>query len=470
MTPEQSPRHWLVAPLDTLPGRVRWALVLGLTLLCALLSLAVQRTQESPFLVPDSTFYVEMAQGSIQLVPQPFASRPLAPLLVRALAHGFPRTGAHTGVELGFALLASASLLCTLLVVFWLATRTAAPAWLLLALAAVAFWGQLLHGLALPDPLYAALLACFLLCLAAQRPMLAAAMLFPLMLARDSTLLTFVCLLLAGWRPLRWSCRLLALAATVSGSLVVRRSSAGSAGNPEHLPGFLYLAAKVPWSLARDLGVVPWSNIYPNLCTAPVWQHALHVGPVRSVGICSYSPFAPLQVLFALSTAFGLLPWLLIVVWRRRSPAAGEGAPQKSAAPPSEPHPLAPKPLSLLYRFCVVYGAASFLLAPLIGTSFARLFGYAWPLFLVALPGLFSPTRHRSEPDAGPAPQPTPSNRRGLQTATIAGFLAIHFALAVCVFLPPNLSLIAAVFLLQALGAALVFAARRTLAAPCTPA
>jgi len=40
-----------------------------------------------------------------------------------------------------------------------------------------------------------------------------------------------------------------------------------------------------------------------------------------------------------------------------------------------------------------VYGMVSFLMAPLLGESFLRRFGYSWPLFLVALPLLLGASR-----------------------------------------------------------------------------
>ena len=118
-------------------------------------------------------------------MPQPFASRPLAPLLAQALA-----AAARAPVETGFVVLGWISLLFALLVVFGLVVRTAAPRWILLAMAAVPFWPQLLHGLALPDLPYTALLCVFLLFLEADRPSGAALLLFPLMVARESTMLT----------------------------------------------------------------------------------------------------------------------------------------------------------------------------------------------------------------------------------------------------------------------------------------
>ena len=395
---------WTLSPLNTLPSRLRWGLVAMLTTLTALASAIVQRMLEAPFARPDSGFYLLMARGRMAEVPQPFASRPLAPLLVRGFA-----AVTHLSLAAGFVLLGWSSLLCTLAVVFLLATRTAAPRWVLVAIAAVPFWPQLLDGLALPDLPYAALLSCLLLCLAAKRYSAAALMMFPLMLARESTSLTLVCLLLVGWRQLRWSGCLLAVAGMAAGSLLVARLSAASGGNPEHLPGFVYMVAKVPWNLLRTLGVVPWSNLYPFLCAPPKRQYALRLGPLHSLGVCGFSANSPILAGIALLTTFGMLPVILLPLWlRRREIGAGD----------------------VLQRFCLLYGAASFVLAPMIGTWYSRLCGYGWPLFLVALPALFAgvPVVGGSPGRPG-APRQTRSRAGVAALATVGALLLLHAAL-----------------------------------------
>lgn len=47
-------------------------------------------------------------------------------------------------------------------------------------------------------------------------------------------------------------------------------------------------------------------------------------------------------------------------------------------------------PNDVMLRFCVAYGLVSFVIAPELGASVPRLFAYAWPLFVVAVPILFS--------------------------------------------------------------------------------
>ena len=271
----------------------------------------------------------------------------------------------HVSIEHAFVAQGVLSLLVLAGFVFFCAARRGTPGWLLVAMVIVPFWPQVFHGLALPDLWYAALLAIFLLFLQRERWLAAACMMLPLMLSRESTSLTLLCFLLAGWRELRWLGWITAVAATGLGAFITSRLAAGSSGNTEHLPGFLYVLLKIPWNLSRLLGISPWSNANQDLCTVPSWQIPLHIAHVTAVGVCGFDSLAPLLAIFALTTTFGLLPLLMFLLWRQ---------------------PTAKRRRSLLLRFALLYGGVSFVLAPMIGISYPRLLGYAWPLLLVALP------------------------------------------------------------------------------------
>ncbi len=366
---EQRPHRepWLLAPVDTLPGRSRWVMVAA----CPLLILAWCVLHNGDLLaawgLPDVQFYVAMAHGRYDLVPQPFSSRPLAPMIARLIA-----TLAHSRVEGGFAALAFVSLYLTLAAVFWLLSRSKAPRWMVPAVAVVPFWPQLLGFAGLPDPLYTALLAGLLVSLELEWILVAAALMLPLMLARESTSLVLVCLLAVCWRRLRWGGSALAVGSAVVGAMLVRHFSAAGLPNPEHLSGSTYMVGKVMSNSLRSLGVVPWSNVYPYLCSAPAWQMRLDMSGVQSVGVCSWDRSGPLQAVWAFLTIFGVLPLLLIAVRRRWRDAFLHGG--------------------LLVSFCMLYGGISLLLAPALGTWYVRLFGYAWPLPLVAVPRLLGST------------------------------------------------------------------------------
>ena len=130
---------------------------------------------------------------------------------------------------------------------------------------------------------------------------------------------------------------------------------------------------KVPWNFLRNiLGINVWANLYPN-CGVPRWQVPIHLGPLHAIGSCGMVLELPIETLAYALTAFGLLPLLLFKL-RRVRPEAGTPASRGD----------------LLLRFTLIYGGISFVLAPLLGESLARLFDYSWPLFLVALPLLLS--------------------------------------------------------------------------------
>ena len=372
---------WLGAPLHSLSPRGKWALASGMTVLTAVWSGFAQRWFEPPFAQSDTSFYIALAKGNLAALQQPFASRPLAPLLVRGIV-----ALTHLSFEAGFTVLGWVSLLVTMGTVYALLMRTAAPRWMVAMVATVPFWPQLLHALPMPDLPYAALLCGLLWCLAAKRPLTAALLFFPLTLARESTSLVLVCLLAAGWRQLRPRGCVVAVLAALAGAATVRHLTAGAAGNVEHLPPMLYMMGKLPWNLLRTLGVDPWSNLYPYLCATPVWQRAVHLGPLEALGVCRTSRLAPSESMSALLTTFGVLPVLLLALvwrgeWRGEWRERWRGVWGRAG---------------VLTRFCLLYGLASLALAPMLGTAYPRLFGYPWPLWLVGLPALF-PVRAAGE-------------------------------------------------------------------------
>ncbi len=360
--PRSLDQRLLLDSVATLGPRARWGVLAAATLLTFGWAALPNGDLRDAWGLPDVMHYVAMARGHYEQVPAPFSSRPLAPLLARWLSGSL-----HGDVLHGFAALALVSVLLTAGGVFWLALRSRAPRWVLLLLAAVPFWPQLLGYAGLPDPLYTVLLAGLLVTLECGWIWTAALLMLPLTLTRESTSLTLVCLLLVGWRQLRWRGAAVAVGSVALGTAVVRHLSAGSLPNPEHMSGGLYLVGKVVSNTVRSLGVLPWSNVYPELCGAPAWQHALHIGPVRSVGYCAYSAVTVQQAVLGLLTTFGLLPMVLLAVGRAWRQVARD---------------------SLLVRFCLLYGGVSLLIAPMLGTWYARLFGYGWPLLLVAVPRL----------------------------------------------------------------------------------
>ncbi len=315
----------------------------------------------SVFAQADAGVYLDIAYG--QPVMAPFAWRQLGPLLARVTA-----VLLQVPVESAFLIEGTLALAIFLGVVLALLRRSGAPRWMFPAVAGLFFWSQQFNGLALPDLTYAALLAVFLLLLSRERYLLAGVMLLPLEVARESTLLALICLLIVGYKRLRRQEIVAAVAATLAGAGMVRLLTRHALPNREHLPAIFYMAAKLPENLLKNVfGAVLWANLYP-VCAAPTHRIALHLGPLHEIGLCAFAPGYPRQTAFLALASFGLFPLLL---WRVRKRIGLQSA-------------------SVLLRFCVLYGATSFLLAPVLGRQVGRLFGYGWPLFLVALPLLMA--------------------------------------------------------------------------------
>jgi hypothetical protein len=363
------------APIQQWSVPARWTAALVAIAICIWRAGYLAVHSQSAFTKSDSRYYLAMASGDYSQVVQPFASRQLGARLVAGIMHVL-----HCSVYRAFHIEAVASLVVMLAVVYFLLLQTTAPRWMLLAIACVPFWGTLLQDLTLPDLWFSALLSILLLFLAGEQLLLASLMMFPLMLSRESTSLTLVCFLIVAWTTLRWRDRLVAIASTVAGALVVGHLAARSQSNVEHLPEAVYMMTKVPWNFLHNiLGILPWSNVNTAFCQVPTWSMSLHLGPIRSIGTCGFSTFSWEFIPQALLSIFGLLPVLVLFLWHRR---------QRSAQ------------RSLLLRFTLLYGTVSLCLAPLLGVSFVHLIGYAWPLFLVALPMLFEELK---------APPPTAS-------------------------------------------------------------
>lgn len=343
--------------------------------------------------VSDAPFYVSIAQGDTAHVMQPWALRQLGALVAGALAHLL-----HWTIERSFLLEGVVSLLFTLGVVYWLMLRTAAPRWMLIAVAVLPSWIPLVQYLVLPDLWYAALLSVVFLLLAREQWMAAALMMFPLMLSRESTTLTLLCFLAAGWKKLRWPHWIAAVTSAAAGSLVVGRLARNSQPNVEHLPGPVYMFVKIPWNFMRNvLGIVPWSNVNMDLCKVPAWSMPFHYHDVQKVGICGFSFVQQLIAVEVILTSFGLLPLLLGFLWWKHRRFARR---------------------SFLLRFSLLYGAACLVLAPMLGAGFQHLEGYAWPLFSIALPLLFD--------EFSPGPGSPPAS--GKRAAASLTFFAFHLA------------------------------------------
>ncbi len=406
--------RWLVQPLCPWSSHVRW-LAIPLAVVMGVGWTLVQVQLPTVFHSPDSSHYLKIAAGHTELVEQPFASRQLGPLVAAAMGRLF-----GGDLHKGFLVQAFLSLAFAMGVTCWLAARSAAPRWMLLALVLVPSWGVLVQYLVLPDLWYAAMLAALLVMLEEQWYWAAALWMLPMMLSRESTSLTMVCFLVAAWPRLRaqrrWLVAGVAVVAAGLGSVMVAKLAAASQPNAEHLPQAVYMLAKLPWNFLRNvLGIVPWSDANMDLCKVPVWSVPFRFGPVHALGVCGFSFSQQLQAAEGILMNFGLLPLLVAVAWWQQRRRDGR---------------------SVLLRFTLLYGGLSFVLAPLLGAGFVHLMQYAWPLFLVALPRLFD--------------ERAPVRLSGRQVWASVGFFGLSLGvplIARCPYLLPRLALGVAIWL-----------------------
>jgi hypothetical protein len=331
---------------------------------------------------PDASAYRLLGLGQNGSVVRPFAGRVLG-----AAAAGWLGRVTGLGVDWGFYFFGIVCLLVLLILMARLLWSWQVSVALFAAIFLMPFWVDLFHDYYLPDLLHAAILAALLLSLAAGRMTLAMLLLFPAYVARESTQLIVLCLIFAGWRRVPARAVAAGALAVVSGAWVSRHYGNLGAPAAQGTGTVSYLLGKAGWSFFHNIVGLPlWSNILPE-CKSPLGVASIpngyHLGAIRMVGLCPPSAWGPARVLLAWFGVFGIGPALAIAFLR---PLFSLGEASGAAFPARGKDGSVVDGRIVAYRFCVIYGLSSFLLAPLLGASTDRLVEYAWPLFFVALP------------------------------------------------------------------------------------
>jgi hypothetical protein len=325
--------------------------------------------------VPDAGYYRLLALGQRAAVPAPFSARILGPAIAGWLGHF---TG--LGVDNGFLWLGIVCLIALLALIAGLLWSWQAPTAIFAAIFLMPFWVDIFHDYYLPDLLHGAILAAILLCLWFGYTTAALLLLFPAYLARESTLLVGLCLIFACWRRVRLPHAAIGVLAIFCAGLVSRHYGQGGPASVHGLGGGAYILGKLVWSFFKNvLGLPLWSNTLPEC--SPIWTRALpgghHVGAIREVGLCRPSVWGPARLLIAWFGIFGIGPSLAFALWRKMISPAPEPAPETDKRVPGQ---------LIVFRFCLLYGVISILMAPLLGASADRLVEYGWPFYFVVLP------------------------------------------------------------------------------------
>jgi hypothetical protein len=343
--------------------------------------------------VPDAANYRLLALGQNAAVASPFSARILAPSMAGWLGRA---TG--LGVDRGFLILGVACLLALLLLSERLLSSQHVPGVVCVTIFLMPFWVDSFHDYYLADLLHAVLLGAILLCLVSGRFTLAMVLLFPAYVARESTLLVTLCLIFAAWKRIPLRAAVAGMVAVVAGALISGHFAALGAENLHGMGGGAYMAGKLFFGFFHNLlGIQLWSNTLPGC--HPMWiaplPFGLHLGEIHLIGVCSPSAWGPTRVLLAWFGIFGIGP-ALAYYFRHSlfSPAGLSGAswlqnPMRADGVTTSSRQDAMGRI-IVFRFCVVYGLITLLLAPMLGASTDRLVEYGWPFYLVALPWLLA--------------------------------------------------------------------------------
>jgi hypothetical protein len=308
----------------------------------------------------DIPHYIAMAQGLPDMLP--WAGRILLPGMVVMLSNA-----------LGLSMDASFKVINCAVFVVWLALVARMwrpsiwlPAFLLLPLVVGS-----LQTVYITDLFHMGLTAVFIVLLRSNVFAAAAFMPFMMMGRENSMFLAFIAIGLLLWNR-KYAGAAAMFAGYAVGFVIVHAATRGLE-NVHKMPEFLYLIFKMPSNFLRNfLDVQLWTNGYA-WCDNPVVTFTLpggmHLGAITSFGFCSPSIVAPLAMASDYATGFGVLPAVLLAVMLSRGvPRALWRAPWWSTA--------------------FGYGLLMLLLAPFAGKPVDRDIGFAWTLFLIALPAI----------------------------------------------------------------------------------
>lgn len=318
----------------------------------------------------DSNQYLAMASGQIGSVASPFTSRAALPLLAHMLS-GISGAAPqwlfviHCGALAGFAWLLGRMIGPKLAAIMILAT---APA--LYGLASAVFY---------PDAAMFALTAAALWLLSNDRLGVAIIAIALCIAVRDEAIILSFFIVLYLWKPHR---RLALTCIAFSACALALNHELAGLGLPNNhgLPGILYLFAKIPVNLCKNLlGIPVYMETY-WMTDAPIWSVSipdiLHLPPIN-VYFYRMDPHILLLSAIQLLAVFGILPTVLLSYWK-----SGR---------------ILLLPMGLL---AVRYGIVMLGLGLCTGTDVPRLLAYAWPAFIIGFPLIWK--RHPIEGAAFP--------------------------------------------------------------------
>jgi len=231
------------------------------------------------------------------------------------------------------------------------------------------FIGLIASQFYFPEIVHAALLSAFLMCLQRQHQRfcqyIGLVLLALLVMSREITVLLSIILFARSMVLRRWKYTFGVAVSTGVGLAIVYIATRQGLPNPEHLPGILYLALKLPFNFLRNVLGIEFVTDAIWYCEPVVsWRvpDSLQIGNIRTIGLCRWNPNRALSTLGALLTIFGL--WPTILLWAARTRRL----------------PKAP-----WVTIALAYGTLAYLIGTSVGSGVFRLVSYGWPLIIVAI-------------------------------------------------------------------------------------
>ncbi len=328
---------------------------------------------KAPPLAADSIAYRALALGRFGEVLGSISGRVLHPAFVR-----FVSWAAGLNIDQAFFVVALITLALLIGTVAWILRQVTGFGALVLPLLLTPVLVDDMFGLYYcQDLFYAALLGCFFVLLIRGRTWLALALLLPLYVTRESTILLALVWAAMAWFEADFFVAGACVAMTFVGLFVSRKFASLGMPNVHHTNEFVFLVLKPPFDSLRNLfGIVLIPSEMkgmPGFTCTPLTivnlPRYLSYGSTRQFGICRPDPGMPLHTFTLWLSLFGIGPAVVLTIFRTHNRRAFMDRP-------------------FWLRLATFYGLLAFFVAPFVSFWLERDIGYAWPVFWLAAPGL----------------------------------------------------------------------------------
>ncbi len=312
----------------------------------------------------DYVEYLQIAQGRMVDVHQPFAGRILAPEAARLLSFV-----AGLSAPLALALVSGAGwALAPILTATLLWLRKVPIGWALVV-ASLPYPALAARFYLVPDAWALCLVLSVFIAIERRGSAAAGLSAFALALARTSSILAIVLRLALDLG--KWRVRLaVAIAAGFALGLVVKAPLIrGNQGNTHQMSGVLYILAKTPVNfMANLMGAHLYTNSF-SYCPSPLFAYETGplpgLGKIQTLGLCPFNAAPVVISLLCYGLIFGAIPLIAL----RRMARAGFTPRDR---------------FDLDWRQTASF-LAIFALSPAFGLTITRLFIEAYPLMLLAM-------------------------------------------------------------------------------------